>query len=52
MTAVQGEHLCKSDGKFCTGEGDGESPFLAVMQLAILLELGGAVLLVPAVHTA
>lgn len=48
MTAVQCECLCKGDCKLCSCQGDGEGALLAVVQLAILLQLGGAVLLVPA----
>ena len=47
VTAVQCKRLCKGDGKLCSGQGDGERAFLAVVQLAILLQLGRAVLLVP-----
>ena len=52
VTAVQCERLCKGDGKLCSGQGDGQRAFLAVVQLAILLQLGGAVLLVPACNQA
>lgn len=48
VTAVQCNRLAKGDGKLCSAQGDGERAFLAVVQLAILLQLGGAVLLVPA----
>ena len=48
VTAVQCKRLGKSDGKLCSGQGDGERAFLAMVQLAILFQLGGAVLLVPA----
>lgn len=52
VTAVQCKRLCKGDGKLCSGRGDGERAFLAVVQLAVLLQLGGAVLLVPACNEA
>ena len=52
VTAVQCNRFCKGDGKLCSGQGDGECAFLAVMQLAVLLQLGGAMLLVPACNQA
>ena len=48
VTAVQCEALRKGDCKLCSCQGDGQRSLLAVVQLAILLQLSGAVLLVPA----
>lgn len=49
MTAVQCESLLEGDGQLCPCQGDGDSTFLAVMQLWVLLQLCGALLLVPAI---
>ena len=48
VTAVQGEGLLEGDGQLCPCQRDGQCALLTVVQLGMLFQLCGALLLVPA----